>query len=65
MGEEYLNNALICAVKRHTSHKVKEDDVMARFQAFKTEEEKSIRYVFSFIYYCVFIFVSLHCIKVQ
>ncbi|XP_076921719.1 putative proteasome inhibitor [Bidens hawaiensis] len=30
MGEEYLNNALVCAVERETFDKVAEDDVMAR-----------------------------------
>ncbi|XP_022007862.1 uncharacterized protein LOC110907147 [Helianthus annuus] len=35
MGEEYLNNALICAVKKETFYKVEEEDVMSRFQAFK------------------------------
>ncbi|KAI3725286.1 hypothetical protein L1987_65069 [Smallanthus sonchifolius] len=35
MGDEYLNNALICAVEKETFYKVKEEDVMTRFQAFK------------------------------
>ncbi|XP_021991283.1 uncharacterized protein LOC110888047 [Helianthus annuus] len=35
MGEEYLNNALICVVEKETFYKVKEEDVMSRFQAFK------------------------------
>ncbi|KAK9049900.1 hypothetical protein SSX86_031131 [Deinandra increscens subsp. villosa] len=35
MGEEYLNNALLCAVEKESFLKVKEEDVMARFQAFK------------------------------
>ncbi|XP_076902398.1 uncharacterized protein LOC143557141 [Bidens hawaiensis] len=35
MGDDYLNNALVCAVERETFDKVTEDDVMARFQAIK------------------------------
>ncbi|KAJ0714910.1 putative HAT dimerization domain, ribonuclease H-like superfamily [Helianthus annuus] len=35
MGDEYLNNALICAFEKESFCKVKEEDVMARFQAFK------------------------------
>ncbi|XP_076900547.1 uncharacterized protein LOC143554732 [Bidens hawaiensis] len=35
MSDDYLNNALICAVERETFNKVTEDDVMARFQAIK------------------------------
>ncbi|XP_076952997.1 uncharacterized protein LOC143626965 [Bidens hawaiensis] len=35
MGDDYLNNALICAVERETFDKVTEDDIMARFQAIK------------------------------
>ncbi|KAJ0495031.1 putative HAT dimerization domain, ribonuclease H-like superfamily [Helianthus annuus] len=35
MGDEYLNNDLICAVEKECFCKVKEEDVMARFPAFK------------------------------
>ncbi|XP_076942932.1 uncharacterized protein LOC143612974 [Bidens hawaiensis] len=35
MGDDYLSNALICAVERETFDKVTKDDVMARFQAIK------------------------------
>ncbi|MFS8021872.1 hypothetical protein Hanom_Chr16g01432581 [Helianthus anomalus] len=40
-------------------HKVKDDEVMERFQAMKKEHDKSIRYLlyfiflFLFFYYCV------------
>ncbi|KAJ0949446.1 hypothetical protein HanRHA438_Chr01g0038761 [Helianthus annuus] len=45
-------------VERETFDKVKEEDVMTRFQPFKTKEEKSIKCVLNFIYYSLFIFVS-------
>ncbi|XP_076953837.1 uncharacterized protein LOC143628038 [Bidens hawaiensis] len=42
MGDDYLNNALVCAVERETFDKVTEDNVMARFQAIKCQRGEII-----------------------
>jgi len=57
MGEEYLNNALICAVEKETFNKVKEEDVMDRFQTIKNR--RGDYYVCLYIYSVAsFYFVS-------
>ncbi|KAI3687333.1 hypothetical protein L1987_81028 [Smallanthus sonchifolius] len=35
MGDEFLNNALVCSIEREIFDKVTDDDVMARFQLIK------------------------------
>ena len=35
MGQEYLNNAMVCAVEKDFLREVKDEDVMERFQAMK------------------------------
>ncbi|XP_022004126.1 uncharacterized protein LOC110901623 [Helianthus annuus] len=42
MGDEYFNNALICVVEKESFCKVKEEDVMAWFQAFKNRRGELI-----------------------
>ncbi|MFS7959361.1 putative HAT dimerization domain, ribonuclease H-like superfamily [Helianthus anomalus] len=50
MGPELLNNTMVCAVEKYFLHKVNDDDVMEGFQAMKKDGDKSIRYLFYFIY---------------
>ncbi|MFS7938385.1 putative HAT dimerization domain-containing protein [Helianthus anomalus] len=57
MGPEFLNNAMFVRSKRIFFHKVKDDDVMERFQATKKNRTNLLGICFTLFIYCRFFYI--------